>query len=207
MLYRHVFDKISTEFHGIFRVFVNFADLPEFHGSATVWNIRSPVIYKYQYLQCCKEHFCGSSGSNNFNSLAVLSNFHPGELHLPQDNAGKWNLTTLLVKQQRRSLMYLPTGPPKGAALTINRDKSTASCHSILYSSLSCSTQFTNTFCEGNSLRSKRFWASSSRTSGREQKKKGLTGEGKEGTACPQTPRFGKTAFAHERSFWLVRSC
>ena len=25
MLYRHVFDKISTEFHGIFRVFVDFA--------------------------------------------------------------------------------------------------------------------------------------------------------------------------------------
>ena len=25
MLYRHVFDKISTEFLGIFRVFVNFA--------------------------------------------------------------------------------------------------------------------------------------------------------------------------------------
>ena len=25
MLYRHVFDKISTEFRGIFRVFVNFA--------------------------------------------------------------------------------------------------------------------------------------------------------------------------------------
>ena len=24
MLYRHVFDKISTEFHGIFRVFVSF---------------------------------------------------------------------------------------------------------------------------------------------------------------------------------------
>ena len=58
------------------------------------------------------------------------------------------------------------------------------------------------------SLRSKRFRASSSRTSGREQKKKkGMTGEGegKEGTACPQTPRFWKTAFAHERSFWLVR--
>ena len=25
MLYRHVFDKISTKFRGIFRVFVNFA--------------------------------------------------------------------------------------------------------------------------------------------------------------------------------------
>ena len=27
MLYRHVFDKISTEFRGILRVFVNFAAL------------------------------------------------------------------------------------------------------------------------------------------------------------------------------------
>ena len=27
MFYRHVFDKISTEFHGILRVFVNFAAL------------------------------------------------------------------------------------------------------------------------------------------------------------------------------------
>ena len=43
------------------------------------------------------------------------------------------------------------------------------------------------------SLRSKRFCASSSRTSGREQKKRndgGGEGEIKEGTACPQTPRF-----------------
>ena len=41
------------------------------------------------------------------------------------------------------------------------------------------------------SLRSKRFRASSSRTLGREQKK-GMTGEGegREGNACPQTPRF-----------------
>ena len=43
MLYRHVFDKISTEFCSIFCVFVNLADLPEFHGSATARNIRSPV--------------------------------------------------------------------------------------------------------------------------------------------------------------------
>ena len=41
MLCRHVFDKISTKFCGIFRVFVNFADLPEFRGSATGRNIRS----------------------------------------------------------------------------------------------------------------------------------------------------------------------
>ena len=41
MLYGHVFDKISTAFRGILRVFVNFADLPEFRGSATTRNIRS----------------------------------------------------------------------------------------------------------------------------------------------------------------------
>ena len=45
MLYRHVFDKISTEFGGIFRVFVNFADLLEFCGSMTTQNIRNPVYF------------------------------------------------------------------------------------------------------------------------------------------------------------------
>ena len=44
--------------------------------------------------------------------------------------------------------MYLPIGPPKGAALTINRDRSTASCHSILYSSTFLLKK--NTFCDGN---------------------------------------------------------
>ena len=43
MSYRHVFDMISTEFRGIFSVLVNFADLPEFRGSATARNIRSPA--------------------------------------------------------------------------------------------------------------------------------------------------------------------
>ena len=43
--------------------------------------------------------------------------------------------------------MYLPTGPPKGAALTINQDRSTASCHSVLYSSTFLLKK--NTFCEG----------------------------------------------------------
>ena len=32
MLYRHVFDKISTKFHGIFCVFVNFAGFRGFTG-------------------------------------------------------------------------------------------------------------------------------------------------------------------------------
>ena len=34
--------RFYTEVRGILRVFVNFADLPEFCGSATAWNIRSP---------------------------------------------------------------------------------------------------------------------------------------------------------------------
>ena len=56
-------------------------------------------------------------------------------------------------------------------------------------------------------LHGKRFRSSSSRKLEREQKKKGMRGEGKgsKGNACPQTPRFWKTAFAHKRSFWLVR--
>ena len=47
----------------------------------------------------------------------------------------------------------------------------------------------------------------SSRKLGQEQKKKLMTGEGEgnEGTSCPQTPWFWKTAFAHERSLWLAR--
>ena len=56
MLYRHVFDKISTEFGSIFYVFVDFADIPEFRGSATARNIRSPV-----------------------NDRNVMVNFKPGE--------------------------------------------------------------------------------------------------------------------------------
>ena len=56
MLYRHVFDKISTEFCGILYVFVNFTDLPEFCGSTTVRNMRSPetvyvVRLKFYNLQ------------------------------------------------------------------------------------------------------------------------------------------------------------
>ena len=44
MLYRQVFDKISTEFRGILRAFVNFADLPEFHAFATARNTTSPEL-------------------------------------------------------------------------------------------------------------------------------------------------------------------
>ena len=45
MLYRHVFDKISSAFHGILHVFVNFVEfrrLPEFRSSTIAQNIRSP---------------------------------------------------------------------------------------------------------------------------------------------------------------------
>ena len=44
MLYRQVFDKISTEFCGILRAFVSFTDLSEFHGFATVRNTTSPEL-------------------------------------------------------------------------------------------------------------------------------------------------------------------
>ena len=57
------------------------------------------------------------------------------------------------------------------------------------------------------SLRSKRFLVRFVYKAGTRAKKKWMMGEGegKEGTACPQTPQFWKTAFAHERSFWLAR--
>ena len=51
LLYRHVFDKISTEFRGILCVFVNFTDLPKFCSSATAQNIRSPVYDARLYLK------------------------------------------------------------------------------------------------------------------------------------------------------------
>ena len=46
MLYRHLFDL----FRGILHVFVDFVDLPEFCGSATARNIRSPGHINSQYL-------------------------------------------------------------------------------------------------------------------------------------------------------------
>ena len=49
MLYRHVFDKISTELRGILRASVNFADLPEFHGFAATLNITSPELCHLHY--------------------------------------------------------------------------------------------------------------------------------------------------------------
>ena len=46
MLYRHVFDKISTEFRGILRVFVNFAALRRREISEAL--TMSCVIYIYK---------------------------------------------------------------------------------------------------------------------------------------------------------------
>ena len=43
MLYRHVFDKISTEFRGIFRVFVNFAG---FRGFTWISRLRDRAKYQ-----------------------------------------------------------------------------------------------------------------------------------------------------------------
>ena len=69
-------------------------------------------------------------------------------------------------------------------------------------------------FVSKRSLRSKRFHlASEQRKTGfgrarnemRAKKWKRGKGEGKEGNACRQTPRFWKPAFASERSAWLAR--
>ena len=43
MFCRHVFGNISGGFRGISRFLGNFAEIPEFRGSATARNIRSPV--------------------------------------------------------------------------------------------------------------------------------------------------------------------
>ena len=48
-----------------------------------------------------------------------------------------------------------------------------------------------------------RFW--SREKLNENQKMKEGEGEGKEGNACRQTPRFWKPAFASERSAWLAR--
>ena len=50
MLYRHVFDKISTEFRSIFRVFVNFVGFREF-----TWISRLRDRVKYQ-KPCISKH-------------------------------------------------------------------------------------------------------------------------------------------------------
>ena len=44
MFCRQVFGNISGGFRGISRFWGNFAEIPEFRGSATARNIRSPVI-------------------------------------------------------------------------------------------------------------------------------------------------------------------
>ena len=54
MLYRHVVDKISTEFQGVLRAFVNFADLPEFLGFVTARNITSPELHYTIYKLATK---------------------------------------------------------------------------------------------------------------------------------------------------------
>ena len=50
-----------------------------------------------------------------------------------------------------------------------------------------------------------RFWPREKWIETRAKKWKRREGEGKEGNACRQTPRFWKSAFASERSAWLAR--
>ena len=53
MLCRHVFDKIFSEFRAILLVFSwDFADLPEFRGSTTAQNIRSPAYIYFCFIFC-----------------------------------------------------------------------------------------------------------------------------------------------------------
>ena len=53
MLYRHVFDKISTEFGGIFRVFVNFAGFHRFTG---ISRLHDRAKYQKPWQQPQKSH-------------------------------------------------------------------------------------------------------------------------------------------------------
>ena len=48
MLYRHVFDKISTEFRGILRVFVNFMG---FRGFTWILQLRDHAKYQKPWLE------------------------------------------------------------------------------------------------------------------------------------------------------------
>ena len=80
MLYRHVFDKISTEFRGILRAFVNFADLPEFHGFLTSRNTTSPELCHLHdtnwRLKICIWRLYFSSWSPK-GDLRIFFNFEP----------------------------------------------------------------------------------------------------------------------------------
>ena len=80
MLYRHVFDKISTEFRGILHAFVNLEDLPEFLGFATTQNITSPELHHLQYtkwqLRICIWRLYVSSWSPK-GDLKIFLNFEP----------------------------------------------------------------------------------------------------------------------------------
>ena len=79
MLYRQVFDKISTEFRGILRAFVNFADLPEFHGFATARNTTSPELRHLHdsnwWLKICiwRLYFCSWSPKGDLRIFLISS--------------------------------------------------------------------------------------------------------------------------------------
>ena len=60
MLYRHVFGKIPSEFRTVSHVFANFADVPEFRGTATMRNRRISAIImldrKFLFLCVIKKY-------------------------------------------------------------------------------------------------------------------------------------------------------
>ena len=57
MLYQRVFGTILSEFHGILRVFVNFADLLEIRGSETAQNTRSADSMMMRVQVTCLGYF------------------------------------------------------------------------------------------------------------------------------------------------------
>ena len=84
MFCRHVFGNISGEFRGISRFFGNFAEIPEFGGSATARNIRSPVETKNRTLKCLKWHYLTVRSMKNVavlmeeGAFALFFRPHPG---------------------------------------------------------------------------------------------------------------------------------
>ena len=71
--------------------------------------------------------------------------------------------------------------------------------------SLACIASVSVWFRSKEIPRKRTFGFDRARNETRAKKWKRVEGEGKEGNACRQTPRFWKPAFASERSAWLAR--
>ena len=82
-MYRHVSDKISTEFRGIFRIFVNFAG---FRGSATARNIRSPDLPSTLKWTDKSHHPLGSKVHQSSLSHILSSNYYQRETYCKRNH-------------------------------------------------------------------------------------------------------------------------